>query len=100
MSIIKDVLQEEKERLERMEKAYLKKIEELPKGSVIMKKIGNKRYPYLTYRKDNKIVWDYLKLNDEELEELKANIEKRRRLVLSLKNVRKEYEYIRRILKK
>ena len=74
MSIIKNVLMEEFERLERMEKSYRDKVNKLPKGALIVKNINNRQYNYLVYRENQKVIQKYLKLSDKEIEELKKRL--------------------------
>ena len=73
MAVLKEMFKEEKERLIKMKKFYMDKIMELPKGSIVFKKRGDTKYPYLVYRTGKKIKTDYLKLNNDELKELKLN---------------------------
>ena len=90
MAVLKEMFKEEKERLIKMKKFYMDKIMELPKGSIVFKKRGAKKYPYLVYRTGKKIKTDYLKLNDDELKELKLNINKRKKYLKLLKEIEKD----------
>ncbi|NLZ90937.1 MAG: hypothetical protein GX918_03350 [Clostridiales bacterium] len=99
MSIIKNVLMEEFERLERMEKSYRDKVNKLPKGALIVKNINNRQYNYLVYRENQKVIQKYLKLSDKEIEELKKKIEQRRKFEKILREIKKDYQIIKRALK-
>jgi hypothetical protein len=90
MAILKEMFKEEKERLIKMKKFYMDKIMELPKGSIVFKKRGDKKYPYLIYRTGKKIKTDYLKLNNDELKELKLNTNKRKKYLKLLKEIEKD----------
>jgi len=90
MAVLKEMLKEEKERLIKMKKFYTDKILELPRGSIVFKKRGNKKYPYLVYRTGGKINTDYLKLNSKELKEIKLKIKKRRKYLKILKEIKKD----------
>ena len=90
MAVLKEMFKEEKERLIKMKKFYMDKIMELPKGSIVFKKRGDKKYPYLIYRTGKKIKTDYLKLNNDELKELKLNINKRKKYLKLLKEIEKD----------
>lgn len=90
MAVLKEMLKEEKERLIKMKKFYTDKILELPRGSIVFKKRSNKKYPYLVYRTGEKINTDYLKLNSEELKEVKLKIKKRRKYLKILKEIKKD----------
>ena len=100
MPVIKDVLKEELERLQRMEKAYLLKLSQLPKGSICMKKIAGKMYPYRAFRKGNQVKSVYLKMNQEELELLKSQINQRRKFERALRSIKEDCKFIKASLKK
>ena len=90
MAVLKEMFKEEKERLIKMKKFYMDKIMELPKGSIVFKKRGDTKYPYLVYRTGKKIKTDYLKLNNDELKELKLNTNKRKKYLKLLKEIEKD----------
>lgn len=90
MAILKEMFKEEKERLLKMEKFYMDKILELPKGKIVFKKRGNKKYPYLVYREGNKVKTDYLKNKDNDLEELELKIKKRKKYIKLLREIEKD----------
>lgn len=54
MKLIDEILKEEKERNYYMQMHYINEISKLPIGNLIIKKIGNKEYCYLHYKKDGK----------------------------------------------
>ncbi len=90
MAILKEMFKEEKERLLKMEKFYMDKIRELPKGKIVFKKRGNKEYPYLVYREGNKVKTDYLKNKDNDLKELELKIKKRKKYIKLLREIEKD----------
>ena len=94
MAVLKNMFKEEKERLIKIQKFYMDKIMELPKGSVIYKKRGNKKYPYLMYRIGEKIKTDYLKNNNDELKKLHLDIIKRRRYLKLLREIEKDLKVL------
>lgn len=100
MPVIKDVLKEELERLQRMEKAYLEKLSQLPKGCISMKKIAGKVYPYRSFRKGSQVRSEYLKMSKEELELLKSQINQRRKYERALRSIREDSKFIKVALKK
>ena len=97
MSIIKNVLIEELERNQEMQKSYKEQIEALPKGKIILKKIKNREYYYLLYRDHGNVKTDYLGSKDKFVtDEIQKNIDKRRyfqetldKLLLEEKEIRK-----------
>ncbi|MDD5622243.1 MAG: hypothetical protein PHQ09_03645 [Actinomycetota bacterium] len=90
MVILKEVFKEEKERLLKMKEFYMEKVLELPKGNIVFKNRGNKKYPYLVYREANKVKTDYLKNNEDELKELGLKIKKRKKYIKLLKEIKKD----------
>ncbi len=87
MTILKEMFKEEKERLLKMKKFYINKIQELPKGSIVFKNRRNKKYPYLVYRIGEKVKTDYLKVNADELKEIEFKINKRKKYIKLVKDI-------------
>ena len=99
MDMIKGVLQEQLEYALEAEQQYSEAIKELPRGSLSEKKRNGRSYYYLAYRKDGKMKFDYLgRLYDEEVEDYKEKIEKRRLYNKKLKNLNKEIKYLKKVL--
>ncbi len=96
MSILTDVLQEELERLERQKSAYLKAMQELPKGYISQKNIRGRATYYLQYREGDKIISKYIP--KEQLPELEAQIKRRKQLELSLRRVEEDKKKLRKVL--
>jgi hypothetical protein len=90
MAVLKEIFKEEIDRLIKIRKFYMDKILELPRGSIVFKNRGLKKYPYLVYREKNKIKTDYLKLNLDELEKLQLDISKRRKYLKLLREIEKD----------
>ncbi|MEA2015852.1 MAG: hypothetical protein U9O59_03965 [Actinomycetota bacterium] len=84
------MFKEEKERLLRIKKFYMEKTQKLPKGSIIFKKRGKRKYPYLVYRYKKKVKTDYLKCSPDELKELEFKIKKRKKYQNLLKDIEKD----------
>ncbi len=96
MAILKEMFKEEKERLLKMKKFYINKIQELPKGSIVFKNRGNRRYPYLVYRIGEKVKTDYLKVNADELKEIEFKINKRKKYIKLVKNINNDLRVLGR----
>lgn len=90
MAVLKEMFKEEKGRLFKMKKFYMEKIHELPKGSILYKKRGNNKYPYLVYREGNKVKTDYLGNNGNDLKELELKIKKRKKYIKLLREIEKD----------
>lgn len=98
MAVLKEMFKEEKERLIKMKKFYMDKILELPRGSIVLKSRGNKKYPYLVYRSGKEIKTDYLKLGSNGLKKLKLNIRKRKKYLKLLKEIEKDLKIFGNII--
>jgi hypothetical protein len=60
MSYIKNIMQEEHQRLQALCQKYIEKIDSLPKGAVSIKKRNKGEYLYLARRRDGKVKFDYI----------------------------------------
>ena len=99
-TIIRGVLEEELERNSRMKKRYMDEIEQLPKGSVMLRKIGNQEYYYLKYRENKKIISKYIgRKNEINIKEIKEKIQKRKHVEGVLKNLSVEEKEIIKALR-
>ena len=49
------ILEKEKLRNENMQLEYMKRISELPKGSLVVRKLNGREYCYLRYREGEKV---------------------------------------------
>jgi len=90
MAVLKEMFKEEKDRLLRMKKFYNSKIMDLPKGSIVFKNRGNKKYPYLVYREGEKVKTDYLKGGSDEMKEMELKIKKRKKYIKLLREIDKD----------
>ena len=99
MNVIESMLVEERQRNLDMQKSYNDEINNLPKGSVVVKKIGNKEYCYLKYRQGEKFVSQYMGHASEKAEQLKKEVEKRRHFEKLLRELKAEYKLICKIVK-
>ena len=79
MNLLKNVIKEEKKRLEELIKLYEVKISKLPKGSIVIQKISGHEYAYLRYRDKGNHCTDYIgKVDSEKLKDLKIKIKERK----------------------
>jgi len=95
MSVLSDILKEEYDRLNNSINAFENKVEELPQGYIVNKKIKNKSYPYLQWRSGDKVKSKYLKA--EELDQIKDDIDLRKKYEGDLKEMyasKKEFEKV------
>ena len=100
MKILKSVLSEELDRLNKLKKNYEKQIAELPKGSLIRKSVKGNIYYYLNYRQEKKNIFKYIgKLPKKELDILFDKIEERRKFEKLNKQVKKDIKKIEKMIK-
>ena len=87
------VIQKERERNEKMQFEYKRRLALLPKGVLVGRKINGKEYCYLRYRDGKKVIQKYYG-TIEHMDELKAKIEERKHLVSLIKMLEDEYKKI------
>ena len=99
-SVVYNVLRDELERNRRMQARYHKEIDQLPKGSLFQRKIGEHQYYYLNYRDQRKVVSKYLgKLDNKNAEALKKQVVERKRYEDLLKKLRDEEKFITKAIR-
>jgi len=92
------VVEEEKERnLERQE-AYREEIKKLPRGYLVIKKRGDKKYHCLQYRDGLRTVTKYLKI-DTDIKEITEQIARRKHYEGLVKRLQKEYKQMCKVVK-
>lgn len=97
MSIIKDILKDEKERLCLLRKQIEEEISSLPKGSLSKKRRDNHFFYYLAYREGSKVIFKYAgKENSPQVISLSEDIQKRRKLEKRLRDIKRDLKEINR----
>lgn len=97
MSIIKDILKDEKERLILLRNQIEEQISSLPKGSLSKKRRNNHFYYYLAYRKGRKVIFKYVgKENSSQVISLDEDIQKRRKFEKRLRDIKRDLKDINR----
>lgn len=97
---IKEVLQDELGSSLRMEKNYARRLEQLPKGNLIKKKIKGREYWYLQIRDGRKVRFDYVKKPSGVMIARYGKAKERRKQYRSLlAQVRLQVKQIRKMLK-
>lgn len=81
-----------------MQQEYEAKINELPKGIIVIKKVGNQEYHYLKYRDGKKTITDYLGKNENKISEIENQIKKRKHFEKMLAELRKESKLIQKVI--
>ena len=90
-SVVMGVLQDELGRNRRMQARYLREIQQLPKGSLYLRKINHQQYYYLNFRQDDRVIAKYLgKRDDVRIEDVKKGISERKHYEELLKKLSSE----------
>lgn len=97
MGFIYGVLVEEYTRLLEKQQDYKEKLKQLPKGSLVKKKINGRYYDYLMYRAEGKVITKYIKKN--RFEEVKAQLERRKKIEILLASIKQDIGLIEKALK-
>ena len=98
-SVVKDVLIDELERNRRMQARYQQEINQLPKGSLYLRKINHQQYYYLNFRQGDKIIARYVgKHDDERIEKIKKEISERKHYEELLKKLSSEEKWLLKAL--
>lgn len=87
------VLKKEKKRNESMLQAYMKRLFELPKGSLVIRKINRNEYCYLRYREGKKIIHKYVGTINQ-VDEIKEKINERKHLIDLIEMLKRENQRI------
>lgn len=74
------VLEREKQRNENMRVAYEKRVLDLPRGSLFIRKLNGRKYCYLRYREGKKVIQKYAGTIEQE-ETIRAKIAERKHLI-------------------
>lgn len=99
MSYLKNIIQEEYERLKALSEKYQTIIGSLPKGSISFKKRHLKEYLYLAYRQKGKVRFEYVGPADSERAETAIrDIKLRKKYENKLKQVKTDLREIEKVL--
>ncbi|MCF7793076.1 MAG: hypothetical protein K9N09_10775 [Candidatus Cloacimonetes bacterium] len=97
MSIINDILIEEKNRLLDLLEQFEKELRNLPKGSISYKERGKHIYCYRAFRAGKKIIFQYLgKENSDQVNAMKEKILRRKNLEQKINEIKKNLQEVRR----
>ena len=90
MSLLKQIVSEEKARIEKMILDYEDELAPLPKGTMVCKKVKNKQYYYLQFREGKKTISTYVGNDEDKVAELKEQISRRKHIEAMLKMLKIE----------
>lgn len=94
MKVLKGILSESREYYLQVKRKIEKILSVLPKGSIKERKISGRRYYYLQYRRQKKVIQKYL--GKEKPEAIIKQIKKRRVLKEGLNDIKEALKIIRR----
>ena len=96
MNLLINTVMQEKQRIVFMIEKYEEALRELPKGSLLSRRIGNRTYYYLKYREKGKVISKYVP--SDQADEIRSGIEKRKHTESMLSSLKKEKELADRFL--
>lgn len=100
MSYIKNIMQEEHQRLQALYRKYIDKIDSLPKGTVSIKKRNKRQYLYLASRRNGKVKFDYIgSVASENARKTLEQVKSRKDYELKLKQVKGDLQEIERVIR-
>ena len=99
MSYIKNIMQEEHQRLQALYQKYIDKIDSLPKGTVSIKKRNKSEYLYLASRRDGRVKFDYVgSVGSENASKILEQVKFRKDYELKLKQVKGDLRQIEKVI--
>lgn len=99
MRVLFSVFEEEWERLQDRTKRYQQEVEELPKGSLCLKKRRGRQYAYLNYREKSAVKSQYLgEAKSKVVKDYREKIELRRKLEKGLREMRADMKALEKVL--
>ncbi len=99
MSYIKNIMQEEHQRLQALSKKYSDKIHVLPKGTVSIKKRNKSEYLYLASRRDGKVKFNYIgSVRSENARNIMKQVKFRKDYEVKLKQVKGDLKEIEKVI--
>ena len=91
MSLLAQIVNEEKIRIEKMIADYETALLSFPKGVLVVKMVKENQYYYLQYRDGKKTVSEYVGKDTEKVAEIRLRVERRKQIELILKELREEH---------
>lgn len=97
MSIVKDILSEEYDRLKKLLARYSKELSSFPKGSISVKNRNGVKYCYKAHREGQQILFEYIgKESSKAVKELDQKIKRRKILNDKIKKIKENIKEIER----
>ena len=96
MTLVAEMVEKEKQRIEFMIDEYSKRLVDLPRGTISKIQNGEKNYYYLKYREGKKVVTKYI--THEEIESLQNEIKERKHIESMVKALKEELKFVNKAL--
>jgi len=98
MSFFAATILREAKRMNALREVYEKQLKSLPKGSLKAKERSGKKYYYLSYRCNGKVVSDYVGSDETVIDSLRERLERRKGVERLLKKIKKELALMSKVL--
>lgn len=98
MTLLAQIVMEEKHRIERMIFEYEQALLALPKGTLVSKSVKSNSYYYLQYRQGKKTISKYVGKDPEKVEQVRVQIDRRKHIEAMLNALHNEYAQARKVL--
>ena len=99
IELIKPTIDRELSRNIKMLYFYVNEIKALPKGNISIKKVNSNSYYYLKYRRDTKVITDYIGKDTLQVKSIEEQIKKRKHYQKMVSALLKEQKEIQRIIR-
>lgn len=99
IELLKPTIDKELSRNLKMLNFYENEIKALPKGNISIKKVNSNSYYYLKYRRDTKIITDYIGKDIVQIKSIEEQIIKRKHYQKMVSALLKEQKEIKRIIR-
>lgn len=101
MSLLLSILKDDFLTARRLENDYLEQLKSCPNGSFIVRQVRDKRYGYLTHRREGKVCQYYLgAMDNEAIKAHRDQMGEKKILKLKLRSVREQILTLKRALYK
>ena len=99
MSYVKNIMQEEHQRLRALSRKYSDKIASLPRGTVSIKKRHNSDYLYLACRRNGKVKFDYIgPAGSDKARQVMEKVKDRKDYEKKLRQVKSDLKEIEKVI--
>ena len=98
MSLVFTTLSREVKQFRALQDSYEAQLSGLPKGSLRIRERNGKSYYYLSYRNGQKVITDYVGNDEDKVNKIKEQLQKRKHIEEILKKLNDEMNCIKKAL--